>query len=127
MTISRNLAFARRSAFAGVLVGLAALAACQSAGPSGPGMAPSGVEGDWMSSDGVAISRFSGGSFSTTALDTGNKLAEGSYVVSGANVSITGTSVIRQSPISFNCLMASSKQLNCTSAAGQNFTLIRRA
>jgi hypothetical protein len=121
MTIARN------AVFAGLFAGLAALAACQSAGPGGPGMAPTGVDGQWMSSDGVAVSTFSGGNFTTTAVDTGNKLAEGTYVVSGANVTINGTSVIRQTPVSFNCLMAGGRQLNCTSSSGQNFTLVRRA
>ena len=116
---------ARNATFAGVFAGLAALAGCQSAGPAGP--APTGVDGQWMSSDGVAVSTFSGGTFTTTAVDTGNKLAEGSYIVSGANVQISGTSVIRQTPVSFNCLMAGSSQLNCTSSSGQNFTLVRRA
>jgi hypothetical protein len=121
------MAIVRNSVFAGVIVSLAALAACQSTGPGGPGVAPSGVEGEWMSSDGVAVSRFSGGVFSTSAVDTGNKLAEGSYLVSANTVQITGTSVIRQSPISFNCLLASPRQMNCTSSAGQQFTLVRRA
>jgi hypothetical protein len=119
------MAIARKSVFSSVIIGLAALAACQSTGP-GPA-APTGVEGSWMSSDGVAISRFSGGSFSTTARDTGKTLASGTYVVSGATVQIIGTSVIRQSPISFNCLLVSSRQLNCTSSAGQQFTLVRQA
>jgi hypothetical protein len=121
------MAIVRNSVFAGVIVSLAALAGCQSAGSGGSGAAPSGVEGEWMSSDGVAVSRFSGGAFSTSALDTGNKLAEGSYIVSANTVQISGTSVIRQSPISFNCLLASPRQMNCTSSAGQQFTLVRRA
>lgn len=124
------MTIARHTVFAGVMIAsIAALAGCQSAGPSSPGggVAPTGVEGEWMSSDGVATSRFAGGSFTTTANDTGKTLAQGSYIVSGASVQITGTSVIRQSPVAFNCLLASPKQLNCTSSAGQNFTLIRRA
>lgn len=119
------MTIARHSLVAGAVASLTALAACQTAGPSGP--APTGVDGQWMSSDGVAVSTFSGGKFTTTATDTGNKLAEGSYVVSGATVQIIGTSVIRGTPVSFNCLMASSRQLNCTSSAGQNFSLVRRA
>lgn len=121
------MAIARTSIFVGAVIALAALAGCQSAGPSGPAAASGGVEGEWMSSDGVAVSRFSGGAFSTSAIDTGNKLAEGSYQVSGATVQIIGTSVIRQSPISFNCLLVNPRQLNCTSSAGQQFTLVRRA
>ena len=121
------MTIARKSVFAGVVVSLGVLAACQSAGPGGPGTAATGVEGSWMSSDGVAVSTFSGGVFTTTATDTGNKLAEGSYIVAGNTVQINGSSVIRQSPISFNCLLASPKQLNCTSSAGQQFTLVRKA
>ena len=117
------MTIARKSVFAGVVVSLGVLAACQSAGPGGPGTAPSGVEGSWMSSDGVAVSRFSGGVFTTIGDRHGNKLAEGSYIVAGNTVQINGTSVIRQSPISFNCLLASPSQLNCTSSAGQQFTL----
>ena len=64
MTIARN------SVFAGVVVSLAALAACQSAGPGGPGAAPSGVEGEWMSSDGVAVSTLLGRRVSTSAPST---------------------------------------------------------
>ena len=57
-----------------------------------------------------------------------SKLADGSYTMTGAtSVEITGTSLIRQTPISFNCLMVSTSQLNCTSSAGQNFVLTRRA
>jgi hypothetical protein len=122
------MTIARISAFTGVIAALAALAACQTAGPGGGGgPAPSGVDGQWLSADGVATSTFSAGTFTTTANDTGNKLAEGTYVVSGASVSISGTSVIRQTPIAFNCLLASPKQMNCTSSAGQQFSLIRRA
>ena len=55
------------------------------------------------------LSTFAGGSFTTTvATDTGNKLADGSYVMTGGtSVQISGTSVIRQTPISFNCLLVS--------------------
>jgi hypothetical protein len=121
------MTIARKSVFVGVAASLGVLAACQSSGPGGPGTAPGGVEGSWMSSDGVAVSRFAGGVFTTSATDTGNKLAEGSYIVAGNTVQITGSSVIRQSPISFNCLLASPQQLNCTSSAGQQFTLVRKA
>lgn len=121
------MTIARTSIFAGAVITLAALAGCQSAGPGGPAPASGGVEGEWLSADGVATSRFAGGSFTTTANDTGRTLAQGNYTVAGATVQIIGTSVIRQSPISFNCLMATPKQLNCTSSAGQQFSLIRKA
>lgn len=125
MTIARTLVFA------GALASLATLlAGCVSSGPGGSGpiaTAPRGVEGDWMSTDGVAVSRFSGGVFQTNALDTGNKLAEGSYRMADARtVEITMHSLIRQTTTNVNCLMATGAQLNCTSASGQQFVLTRR-
>ena len=74
---------------------------------------PSGVEGSWVDGSGVGVSTFAGGVFTTNALDNGNKLSEGTYRYNGSNaVSITGTSLIRQAPIAFNCAMAGRNQLN---------------
>ncbi|HEV7416179.1 hypothetical protein [Tianweitania sediminis] len=91
-------------------------------------IAPSGVDGSWVDETGVGVSTFSNGTFSTTALDNGSKLSEGTYRFNGSNtVAITGTSLIRQQPIAFNCNIASRSQLNCTSAEGNRFILTRRA
>ncbi|MET0940069.1 MAG: hypothetical protein ABWY13_01775 [Mesorhizobium sp.] len=113
---------------AGSIAAVAFLAGCMSGGPGGgPFGGARGVEGEWLSTDGVAVSRFNGGVFETVATDTGNKLANGSYqMVDARTVTINGTSLIRQSPISFNCSMATSSQLNCTSSTGQQFVLTRR-
>lgn len=122
--------YARKLTLAGLAAILAVAAGCQSTGPGQPpvrGPAPTGVEGAWVDAQGTGLSSFAGGVFQTVATDTGQKLAEGSYVLSGpTSVQITGTSLIRQSPISFNCLLVSTSQLNCTSASGQQFTLTRR-
>lgn len=128
-----NAGLIRVSAAAAMAV---ALAACQSAGPppmrggpSGPYVAPSsGFEGEWISTDGVAISRFISGRFETLATDTGNKLAEGSYSqVDPSTVSISVTSLIRQTTTQVNCLMATQTMLNCTGSNGSQFSLIRRS
>jgi hypothetical protein len=120
------MTIARKSVFAGVVVSLGALAACQSAGP-GPGPAPTSVDGQWMSPDGATVSTFSGGTFSATSTSSGKKILEGSYVVSGATVQIIGTSPITQTSVNYNCSVASPKALNCSSSAGQSFTLVRKA
>lgn len=109
----------------------AAAAGCMNSGGDrmiGPeARAPQGVEGRWVDEKGTGVSTFSGGVFQTVASDTGQKLADGSYQVSGGrNVAINGTSLIRGAPISFNCLLASPSQLNCTSSAGAQFILTRR-
>ncbi|MBZ9677536.1 hypothetical protein [Mesorhizobium sp. ES1-1] len=125
MNIARKLV--SMSMTAAVVVGLAA---CATSGPDEPPMAastPKGVEGSWIDAKGTGLSTFAGGSFTTVATDTGQKLADGSYTMTGAtSVQISGTSLIRQTPVSFNCLMISTSQLNCTSSAGQNFVLTRR-
>lgn len=111
------------------LVLAAAAAGCVSSGPGGGGpvAVASTVEGNWIDTQGTGLSTLTGGSFQTVATDTGQRLASGSYVVTGPNaIQISGTSLIRQSPISFNCILAGANQLNCTSSGGQQFTLTRR-
>ena len=122
---------ARKLVLAGLAAGATmALAACQTAGPAEPprNAAPKGVEGSWIDAQGTGLSTISGGKFQTVATDTGQKLADGSYrLTSQTSIEINGTSLIRQSPIAFNCLLVSINQLNCTSQAGQNFVLTRRS
>ena len=123
------MVIARKAFAAGTLAASLAVAGCMSAGPGGGPMAPApkGVEGAWVDGQGTGLSTFAGGVFSTVATDTGQKLSEGSYLMVNANtVQITGTSLIRQTPISFNCLLVSPNQLNCTSASNQQFVLTRR-
>ena len=88
---------------------------------------PSGVEGDWLSTDGVALSRFTGGTFETLATDTNNKLSQGTYrYTDNRTVAIDVTSIIRQTQSTVNCALVTPQQLNCTSSSGQQFVLVRR-
>jgi hypothetical protein len=110
------------------------IAGCQAYGPPpmraplSPSPAPqSSIDGEWLSTDGVATSRFFGGTFETIANDTGNRISEGRYQQRTGNVyEISGMSLLRQAPISFNCIMITETQLNCTAAAGNQFSLVRR-
>lgn len=108
----------------------AMLAGCTFSGPNYPPRVsqPTGVDGDWVGTDGVAISNFSGGQFRSTATDTGQLLATGNYrYVSQSLIEITINSIIRQTTSKANCAVVSNRQLNCTSATGAQFTLVRRA
>lgn len=110
---------------------MATLAGCMSGGTGGGGppiaAQPTGVEGSWIDERGTGLSTLTGGKFQTVATDTGQKLADGTYTITAANsVTINGTSLIRQTQVSFNCLLANPNQLNCTSASGQQFVLTRR-
>jgi hypothetical protein len=99
------MTIARKLLSAGIVAAAAALAACTTAGPGGPPSATrSPVEGSWIDAQGTGLSTLAGGS----------------------SIQIQGTSLIRQTPISFNCLLISTSQLNCTSVSGQNFVLTRR-
>ncbi|HEV7255039.1 MAG TPA: hypothetical protein VGN97_18290 [Mesorhizobium sp.] len=126
---------------AGLMAAAAGLSACQQTrvieGNDGGGTGrtvaarPTGVEGSWQDNTG-GVSTLSGGAFQTVASDTGEKLSEGRYTLTGADsVAISGTSLARQrrnqpADIAFNCLLASVNQLNCTSSSGQQFILTRR-
>ena len=126
------MTIARRLFSAGAAAGLTmVLAGCMGLGGGGNPPARSGrraSKAPGSTRRAPAFRRSHGGIFQTVATDTGQKLAEGSYSLTGpTSVQITGTSLIRQSPISFNCLLISTSQLNCTSSAGQQFVLTRRA
>jgi hypothetical protein len=120
---------ARKTFAISPLVGILALTGCQMSGPGPAPIArqPTGVEGEWLSTDGVAMSRFTGGAFETLAVDTGNKLATGSYRYADARtIEISVTSIIRQTTSSVNCALVTAQQLNCTSSGGQQFVLVRK-
>ncbi len=111
---------ARSATAVALLAAMAVVSGCMTGGQTGGGgpLAPA--------QNSVAISRFSGGIFETTAADTGNKLADGSYRYTDARtVEITVVSLIRQTTTTVACSLATSTQLNCTSSTGQNFVLTR--
>jgi len=125
------MSIAGRSGAAAALALLVGVAGCTTGGyrePAPIAVAPqSGVEGSWIDQQGTGVTNFSGGRFETFAADTLQKLSEGSYTVRPDGVvEISGMSIIRQSPIAFNCATATTTQLNCTSSTGQQFVLTRR-
>ncbi|MBB2973748.1 outer membrane lipoprotein Omp10 [Mesorhizobium sp. RMAD-H1] len=108
-----------------------ALAACQSAGPIG-GNVPvvargGGIEGNWVDANGITSS-FNSGVFVTRTTDTNEKLAEGNYRYETPQlVAIDMRSLVRGTTSRVNCAVVSPSQLNCTSSAGSQFTLNRKA
>lgn len=120
----------RKLASCAALASVLVVSGCAMVGP-GPGSGParqSGVEGQWMDAQGVAVSTFTGGAFQSVATDTGNRLSEGTYRYRDrSNVEISMTSLIRQTQTSVNCALVSPSQLNCTNTEGQNFVLTRRS
>ncbi|WP_421857248.1 hypothetical protein [Oricola sp.] len=115
--------------YAAVAGCLAALGGCVIDAPGSGGRFGTysgAAEGNWADSSGVATSRFNNGSFVTFANDTGNRLAEGTYRYNDArNIEINMRSLVRQTRIRTNCLIIGSRQMNCTSDSGAQFTLTR--
>ena len=116
------------SALAAVL----ALSACQTLDFGGPvAVAPPPVgaaEGQWVGTDGVAISSLNNGVLTTNSAATGETLARGNYQYTDArNISLTFKSLVKQTTVNANCAVVTSSQMNCTSSSGAQFSLIRRA
>ena len=113
-----------------VLAGLA-LTGCEISGPVSTLPDPIqpqqlGPQGNWIGTDGVAISTFGNGLFTSYAADTGARLAEGSYSVANGNlVQLTLRSLVRGTTSQVNCLQVQQQQLNCTAASGSQFSLVR--
>ncbi len=127
MTIARTILVT-----GGVAAALA-MAGCQMTPREAPRTGPvasgptGNIEGSWIDEAGTGLTTFSNGRFQTIATDSGERLSEGTYTFRDMNfVEINGQSIIRQSAVSFNCAVATTDQLNCTSAAGQQFILRRQ-
>jgi hypothetical protein len=127
-----TMSIAGRFAVAAGLTLLAGVAGCTTGGmyrQSAPiaALPQTGIEGAWIDQQGTGVTNFTAGRFETYATDTGEKLSEGTYTMRDATLAeINGFSLARQAPVAFNCALASTVQLNCTSSTGQQFVLTRR-
>lgn len=115
-----------------VIFGAGFLSACQTAslggGSGGSVSKPTGIDGDWVGTDGVAVSSFVGGAFTSRATDTGQVLAQGNYTYRDQkNIDIAFRSLIRNTSVNAACIVVTPSQMNCTSSSGAQFTLVRRA
>ena len=126
------MTIARKLFSAGAVAGLAVvLAGCMSGGAGGApvGRRPDRRRRRWIDAQGTGLSTFSGGVFQTVATDTGQKLAEGSYICQRRDIGADHRHLADPPVADQLQLPAWSRrnQLNCTSSAGQQFVLTRRA
>lgn len=114
------------------LAGAFAVAGCTIAAPGGGGIARApansgALDGAWGDTGGVATASLTNGRFVSVANDTGNRVAEGTYVyTSGQSIALDYFSLLRQTRIRANCVLANPATLNCTNDGGQQFQLVRR-
>ena len=137
-TMNERIGRARRVAPVLAMIGTLAAAGCTvvPVGPQRPVVRGpvqptpvARVEGSWADAQGRSISTLQNGAFVTRAVDTGEPFTTGGrYSYASPNeVSISYTSLVRQTQVNVNCLIVGPAQLNCTNDAGAQFQLFRRA
>jgi hypothetical protein len=91
------------------------------------GGAQSGFEGEWVGTDGVAVSSLQGGKFSSRSLATGETLTNGTYTMRDPKtIDLDFFSVRTNQNTKATCLLADVNQMNCTLATGTQFILTRK-
>ena len=121
---------ARIAASAAAIVVVAAIAGCQSAPdrPARVDVPASPVDGEWMGTDGVAISSLYGGKFQSRSVQTGETLTQGSYKFRDQNtIDLSFYSVKTQQQTAAACLLAGQDKMNCTLGNGTQFVLTRHS
>jgi hypothetical protein len=121
---------ARIAASAAAIMIAAALAGCQSAPdrPAPVNMPTSPVDGEWMGTDGVAISSLYGGHFQSRSVQTGETLTEGTYKFRDQNtIDLSFYSMKTKQQTSAACLLAAPDRMNCTLGNGTQFVLMRHS
>lgn len=102
-----------------------ALAACETA-TINPTAGGGGLAGNWKPDQGAYTASFQNGAFTTTALDTGNVISQGSYVaISEKEVELNWQSNVTNTPNSARCQRPDPNTLVCSDAGGKAFTLRR--
>ncbi len=98
------------------------LAACQSTRLGG------GIDGTWTSPDGVLVSTFTRGSFTSRVTTTGETVVEdGRYSRTGDRLTLAWTSLIANQQRAAECIVSSPTVMTCTPSQGDPFTLTRSA
>lgn len=125
MMNARIAAAAAFCGFAGILAG------CQSTprdlGPASAPVASSPFDGQWIGTDGVAVSSLRNGNFESRSVQTGEQLTSGTYSVRDqSTIDLNFYSVKSQQRTTAACLLVTRSQMNCTLASGTRFVLNRR-
>lgn len=120
----------RKALFAGLATLSLALSGCMTGTGGAPSSGPArmGFDGRWGDTSGVAVSTLQGGTFTSTANDTGSVLARGTYRnLSPTRIAIEYTRLSNGDRIAVNCDQVSASQLSCVNSSGTRFDLTRQA
>jgi hypothetical protein len=85
-----------------------------------------GLAGEWKPTEGNYTASFDNGTFTTTALDTGGIISQGSYVaISEKEVDLNWQSNVTGTANSARCQRPDPNTLVCADGGGRGFTLRR--
>ena len=120
----------RRTVTIALALSATLLAACQNASPQmSPGSvarpAPTAMDGNWASTDGVFVASFQGGNFTSRFTRTNEILAQGRYTVTGTQVNMSWLSVATQQERSADCTISGANTVRCSQTGGGGFDLKR--
>ena len=83
------------------------------------------IEGTWASGDGISVTSFQGGQFTTRFVRTNEVLAQGSYTAAGSNIAMQWVSLARQEQLSATCSLTGADTMRCSQPGGSGFDLTR--
>lgn len=117
----------RTMVVASSLAALAFVSGCTSTRPHDRLAAKPSIDGEWVGSDGVAVSAFEGGRFTSRSSATGEKLTEGTYTYRNeVTIDLSFFSVRSKQNTTAACQFLNADQMNCALASGTQFVLMRQ-
>jgi hypothetical protein len=114
----------RATGAGGPILAALLLAACQTYSQP-PMQVSTPMDGDWLSADGVFVATFQGGRFTSIARDTNAVLAQGTFRVEGASVTMSWYSGRTQRNNTATCNFAGENTVNCDQPGVTSFQLTR--
>lgn len=108
----------RASALGAALLGLLAIAGCQTSFQDP-------LSGRWAADDGVFVATFSGGAFTSRLTTTEEVVAEGSYRPTASGVDLSWLSIATNQQRSAVCTFIAANRLSCQPAGAQPFTMTK--
>jgi hypothetical protein len=91
-------------------------------------IAVSAIDGNWIDTRGINSAHFSNGTFTSIDTNTGKPLARGSYTFKDSQaIDLNFTSLVRNATVNAACLLVTPSQVNCTTATGAQFILVKKA
>jgi hypothetical protein len=90
-------------------------------------LAATSLKGSWVSTDGVFVAKFQGGTFTSKRTQNNTLLARGTFSTSGNEVRIRWASLTTNELMSATCTLSSSSTMRCAQAGIGGIDLVKPA